>query len=296
MLHLYLLILPCLLVAFALGLLMGYFLWFRTSLNTDTTKILSGDLGALKKKLQERDKQLTSIGATHAKQLEALNNDLVSAKTERDRLRAEAIPLNIRVDELTRNLEMSLKDRDETQQPQSIQEVPSQTLGDLAAIAQERDQLKKSLAQAQDKLTDYTQALTQANANIHTANQTIHTAQAQLQAQAAELERQRTVVPPLATDGPDITTDGPARADGLVIPEAEPGHEDDLKEIVGVGPFIEAKLHDLGLRTYKQIAKLSPEMLEKVAGSIEYFQGRIGRENWTEQCKALHFDKYGEKL
>ena len=88
MLHLYLLILPCLLVAFALGLLMGYFLWFRTSLNTDTTKILSGDLGALKKKLQERDKQLTSIGATHAKQLEALNNDLVSAKTERDRLRA----------------------------------------------------------------------------------------------------------------------------------------------------------------------------------------------------------------
>lgn len=289
MLHLYLLILPCLLVAFALGLLMGYFLWFRTSLNTDTTKILSGDLGALKKKLQERDKQLTSIGATHAKQLEALNNDLVSAKTERDRLRAEAIPLNIRVDELTRNLEMSLKDRDETQQPQSIQEVPSQTLGDLAAIAQERDQLKKSLAQAQDKLTDYTQALTQANANIQTANQTIHTAQAQLQAQAAELERQRTVAPSLAIDTP-------ARADGLVIPEAEPGHQDDLKEIVGVGPFIEAKLHDIGLRTYKQIAKLSPEMLEKVAGSIEYFQGRIGRENWTEQCKALHFDKYGEKL
>ena len=55
MLHLYLLILPCLLAAFALGLLMGYFLWFRASLNTDTTKILSGDLGALKKKLQERD-------------------------------------------------------------------------------------------------------------------------------------------------------------------------------------------------------------------------------------------------
>ena len=292
MLHLYLLILPCLLVAFALGLLMGYFLWFRTSLNTDTTKILSGDLGALKKKLQERDKQLTSIGATHAKQLEALNNDLVSAKTERDRLRAEAIPLNIRVDELTRNLELSLKNRDETQQQQTIKQDPAQTLGDLAAIAQERDQLKKSLAQSQDKLTDYTQALTQANANIHTANQTIHTAQAQLQAQAAELERQRTVAPSPTTGGPDT----PDRADGLVIPEAEPGHQDDLKEIVGVGPFIEAKLHDIGLRTYKQIAKLSPEMLEKVAGSIEYFQGRIGRENWTEQCKALHFDKYGEKL
>ncbi|WP_395092511.1 hypothetical protein [Armatimonas sp.] len=288
MLHLYLLILPCLLVAFALGLLMGYFLWFRTSLNTDTTKILSGDLGALKKKLQERDKQLTGIGAAHAKQLEALNNDLVSAKTERDRLRAEAIPLNIRVDELTRNLETSQKNKDETQEQQNIGEAPSTTLGGLAAIAQERDELKKSLAQAQDKLTDYTQALTQANTNIHTANQTIHTAQAQLQAQAAELERQRPLVPSLATES--------AGADGLVIPEAEPGHQDDLKEIVGVGPFIEAKLHDLGIRTYKQIAKFSPDMLEKVAGSIEYFQGRIGRENWTEQCKALHFDKYGEKL
>ena len=289
MLHLYLFIWPCLLVAFILGLVAGY---FRRPQGNDTAKALADDLNDLKKTLVERDKQLTSLREDQGKQLDTLKNELTSAKTERDRLRAEAIPLNLKVDELSRNL-------NDLQRQHNPGGSGPQTLGHLATIAQERDlliterdQLKLALAQAQDQLTAHTQALTQANANIHTANQTIHTAQTQLQAQAEELDRLRTAAPPPTTDKQDKQDE----TDGLVIPEAELGHQDDLKEIVGVGPFIAAKLHHLGLHTYKQIAELSPEMLEKVAASIEYFQGRIGRENWTEQCKALHFDKYGEKL
>lgn len=281
----------CLLLAFLLGLLLGYALWHgqhKPTAEAANRAKTDDDTAALKKALQE-----------HEAQLEALKAELTTTKTERDRVRAEAVPLNTRIDELTRNLE-------EMTRQKAILETGPKTLGDLAAVAEERDQLRKSLAQAQEQVAAHTQALTQANANIQTANTTIQNAQTQLQSQSAELDRLRAqlnaaptvAAPPTVAAATEAAAALPLAAapTGLVIPPVELGRIDDLKEIIGVGPFIEAKLRALGIQTFKQIALLPPPMLEKVAESIEYFQGRIGRENWTEQCKALHFDKYGEKL
>jgi predicted flap endonuclease-1-like 5' DNA nuclease len=62
---------------------------------------------------------------------------------------------------------------------------------------------------------------------------------------------------------------------------------DDLKVIVGVGPFLEKKLHAIGIYTFRQIASFTPEDIEKVNDIIEFFPGRIERDNWVGQAAEL---------
>ncbi len=62
---------------------------------------------------------------------------------------------------------------------------------------------------------------------------------------------------------------------------------DDLKAIVGVGPFLEKKLHALGIYTFRQIANFSPEDVTKVNEIIGFFPGRIERDNWVAQSAEL---------
>ena len=69
---------------------------------------------------------------------------------------------------------------------------------------------------------------------------------------------------------------------------------DDLKEIKGIGESIESVLHDAGVTTFAQIAKLNKRQKEDIAKRLKKFADRIGRDRWVEQAKALHKEKYGE--
>lgn len=66
-----------------------------------------------------------------------------------------------------------------------------------------------------------------------------------------------------------------------------PTNADDLKEIVGVGPFLERKLNALGIYTFRQIARFTPEDMAKVNEMIEFFPGRIERDDWVGQATEL---------
>jgi len=61
--------------------------------------------------------------------------------------------------------------------------------------------------------------------------------------------------------------------------------KDDLKIIKGVGPFIEKKLNALGIFTFKQIANFTDEDKDIVNDAIEFFKGRIKRDDWVGQAK-----------
>ena len=63
----------------------------------------------------------------------------------------------------------------------------------------------------------------------------------------------------------------------------------DLKRIGGIGPFIEAKLNALGIFTYRQIGNFDAEDKQQVNEAIEFFPGRIERDDWVGQ--ALEFVK-----
>ena len=64
------------------------------------------------------------------------------------------------------------------------------------------------------------------------------------------------------------------------------GGSDDLKQLSGVGPALEKKLHDAGVTTFAQIAAWSPEDVAEMDEKLS-FKGRIEREGWIDQAKKL---------
>jgi NADH-quinone oxidoreductase subunit E len=66
----------------------------------------------------------------------------------------------------------------------------------------------------------------------------------------------------------------------------KPETPDDLKLIAGVGPKIEGTLHELGIYTFAQVASWKKAEREWVDGYLN-FKGRIDRDDWVKQAKAL---------
>ena len=75
-----------------------------------------------------------------------------------------------------------------------------------------------------------------------------------------------------------------------------PNAPDDLKLIVGIGPVLERMLHQLGVSTYRQIARWSERDIDEFDARLPEFPGRIRRDAWVTQARALHQSKFGETL
>ena len=63
--------------------------------------------------------------------------------------------------------------------------------------------------------------------------------------------------------------------------------KDDLQVIKGIGPFIEEKLNALGITTYRQLANMTAKLETQVNEAIEFFPGRVKRDQWVNQAKIL---------
>jgi large subunit ribosomal protein L21 len=80
----------------------------------------------------------------------------------------------------------------------------------------------------------------------------------------------------------------PAKAAKAAAPKAAAttAGADDLKQLSGVGPALEKKLHAEGITTFAQIAAWSDAEVEEFGEKLS-FKGRIEREGWIEQAKEL---------
>jgi predicted flap endonuclease-1-like 5' DNA nuclease len=96
----------------------------------------------------------------------------------------------------------------------------------------------------------------------------------------AELARLRQIVIDIERNAPPPLLDAP-------------GTPDDLKLIVGVGPVIERMLHQAGIGTYRQIARLTEREIDAIDARLAEFPGRIRRDGWVVQARSLHLAKYG---
>ena len=70
----------------------------------------------------------------------------------------------------------------------------------------------------------------------------------------------------------------------LAAPE---GTADDLMRIKGIGPKLSARLAELGVFHYAQIAGWTPEQLAAVDAQLGNFQGRPERDQWQSQARLL---------
>ncbi len=67
------------------------------------------------------------------------------------------------------------------------------------------------------------------------------------------------------------------------------GH-DDLQRIKGVGPALERLLNGMGIYRLEQIARFSDEDVERVQAELKEFPGRIRRDDWVGQARAMTRD------
>ena len=81
------------------------------------------------------------------------------------------------------------------------------------------------------------------------------------------------------------------KIDFATLGVASASDRDDLQIIKGIGPFIEEKLNALGIYTFEQISKMTAKIEEEVNIAIEFFPGRVKRDEWAKQAKQLHKDK-----
>jgi predicted flap endonuclease-1-like 5' DNA nuclease len=98
----------------------------------------------------------------------------------------------------------------------------------------------------------------------------------------ADTARYRALVVDFETNAPSTLLGGP-------------GSPDDLKLIVGIGPMLERMLHQLGVTTFRQIAHWTEHDIDAFDAKLAEFPGRIRRDAWVVQARALHQSKYGER-
>lgn len=71
-----------------------------------------------------------------------------------------------------------------------------------------------------------------------------------------------------------------------VTPAAE-ARADDLTRIKGIGPGLARQLNALGIRSFAQLAALTPDELAKIDEKLTSIKGRCFRDDWLGQAQAL---------
>ncbi|QYK39886.1 MAG: NADH-quinone oxidoreductase subunit E [Paracoccaceae bacterium] len=90
---------------------------------------------------------------------------------------------------------------------------------------------------------------------------------------------------PAATPGAKAPATTGTRPQAL--PEARGGKPDNLKEIKGIGPKLEALCHRLGFFHFDQIASWTEAEIAWVDDNLEGFKGRVTRDDWVAQARIL---------
>jgi NADH-quinone oxidoreductase subunit E len=80
----------------------------------------------------------------------------------------------------------------------------------------------------------------------------------------------------------------------LGLPRARYGRGDDLKQISGLGPLDESTLNNLGIYHFDQVAGWDEREVLWLENHA-FARGRIGREQWQSQARALAAGRAGQR-
>lgn len=108
----------------------------------------------------------------------------------------------------------------------------------------------------------------------------------------------RALVRPVRAAGLDVavTKSKTAMQPGSAVTLAAPrnGIPDPLQDIAGIGPMLERLLNDAGVWHFDQIASWKARDIAYFNGKIPGFRGRITRDGWVAQARALAAAKPGD--
>ena len=167
--------------------------------------------------------------------------------------------------------------------------------GRLKAAAQEKQRLAAENKRYKQDMNESKAAQAEID-RLSAACRDCETERNRLQKQLAETAESNATAPATAT----MSSSGGGEDDALArvkaraelidfgrIGTASEESKDDLKIIKGIGPFIERKLNALGIYKFEQIANFTADDEDKVNEAIEFFSGRVRRDQWAKQARDL---------
>ncbi len=267
-------ILLLLLIAFLLGLLVGWLLFKKkvvTTVDVSSKRRIEELEGSLADE-RERNAQLVSSQARLGDMEASLK-----AETERADQNAEA---GARLAGLETELRAARAKADPNPGLQArVSQLETDLQAAKAAGGADLDGSKARIAALEADL------LTARSATAESAGM-----KARIAGLEADLATCRARTASLEAGMASTDVDDAAAMQGFVSAATEP---DDLLEIVGVGPVLNRFLNDLGITTFRQIAVMTDSEVDGVDAKMEHFKGRIRDEDWVGQARNLHRAKYG---
>ena len=91
----------------------------------------------------------------------------------------------------------------------------------------------------------------------------------------------------IADEAAHATTDVAGAVLGVEVKHAPAGPADDLQQLKGVGPKFVARLGELGITRFDQLAGLNPNEAAHLDERMGPFQGRLARDRVMEQADLL---------
>lgn len=311
-----LLVLLFLFISFLIGLITGYFIW-GTKI-AKYKKLLAerdreyNELNGRYTDLREQyDLKVNELDKAE-REIEELKRQLRALEQEKGQLHGDLMTARVKIDKMVdADTHMSLsakydESRDDAASLRSQVDALHLEAGQ-GGSSDDLDRLKaelakcRSLREQQDKDLVELAALRKTHESTKNRLGSFETENQNLQDEINRLKQQASAAP-LAAAAPapkKLTKEESQKqaaeaaeevkqAMGSRIPTATYDERDDLKLISGVGPFIEKKLHGLGIYTFEQVSKFDDRLVDRVNVAIEFFPGRILRDNWVGQAEKFH--------
>lgn len=242
--------------------------------------------------LAETETQLDALRAQH-KELEEnyafLQEEESLAVQNLENLEAEYTAVATDLQQLKSTMALRMRERREfVAANDELRERNERLTAELQTL---NNRYEMEIGSTLDDLEAYKQRISQ----LHTELQNNRVAIANLEAENERLRSQHTgaiAVAPSSAKEPEAAIFERLRAraqdlDFTRIGSAAPGERDDLEAIKGLGPFTVRLLNALGIHTYRQLAALNDRDVDWVNEAIEFIPGRIRRDNWVGQARAL---------
>jgi len=218
--------------------------------------------------------------------------NLASVQNQYDAVEREASELRIRNTELLMTQEEVRKETDATKR--SIAEIEAAN----KVLSREKGQLYADMTLAKKELADFKKGNTTSAKKVETPKvdvpeislENVMKASATLSGLSAPVVEDAQSALDQKKSSADSQKEGASfikNALGSRIKSAKANQKDNLQMIKGVGPFIEGKLNKLGIFTFEQISQLDEELIGKLTDAIQFFPGRILRDDWVGQAKGL---------
>lgn len=208
------------------------------------------------------------------------------AKTEADRNQLGL--LRIERDELLARI----KRIESEQAPSDIGAEDHAATDVLAELRAEMGDMRERLATRDRSVHDLKQKLNESDARVQDLTERLASWNDRVAPLTQKLRQQQTLIRRYREKLAEPVGGEPLEL-GETAPQDEP--TDDLKQIRGIGPALERRLHRHGIRRFEQIANLSAEELEDMATKLAIAPNLVQRDKWVEQARALANRQTGQQ-